>query len=525
MNVLWLALLSLLVQNAQPELVAFEGIVVKAGTNESLAGARVELRRLDVRGGANYFTIAGDDGRFSLRNVRHGRYFLMATRSGYISIDGGRTIAIDRDNADIRVPVTPAGVIYGHVYDQQQRPVVNAEIEVMRVSSKAGRSVLELAQTVSTNDLGEYRAFWLSPGRYYVSALHPDGGRLHPSNLAFGGYMLSIRQAVTIQLPQDRATAQYVPVFSPSTTDEQNADAIDLGPGAEIGGIDITVFPVQRQIARGVIVDASTGLPARNARLFVSRNPARINDAPYIGVDSTTGAFEVSDLLPGSYTVLATAGTLSGRLTLDIGDQDVGNTTIRLTSGFTLRGRIRTDSETVPTGIRVELHPEPDIPDLKMPGPPNNGTASRDGSFSLTAVPPGEYRLDVTMPAGLKGAFVKSASFEGVDVLNEVLRVPETTTGPLELVIGTRPGTLDGHVVDAGQRPVAGVTALLLPGYRAASTDASGRFHFDALPPGNYILFASDEPDSIPSEDRGTPVQIIEAAEANVDTVLISRDQ
>ena len=64
-----------------------------------------------------------------------------------------------------------------------------------------------------------------------------------------------------------------------------------------------------------------------------------------------------------------------------------------------------------------------------------------------------------------------------------------------------------------------------MPGYHTAMTDASGRFHFARLPPGNYRVFASDVVDSLPLyEDRGTPVRIIEGATANADTELISED-
>ena len=114
--------------------------------------------------------------------------------------------------------------------------------------------------------------------------------------------MLTIQQTVTIQVPQTRASAEYIPIFSPSTTDDQDALVIDLGPGAEVGGVDINVFSIHKQVARGVIVDAGTGQPVRNAQLFVTRDPARFNDLPYIGVDSSNGAFEVSSLLPGSYS-------------------------------------------------------------------------------------------------------------------------------------------------------------------------------------------------------------------------------
>jgi hypothetical protein len=302
-------------------------------------------------------------------------------------------------------------------------------------------------------------------------------------------------------------------VFFPSTTDEQNAEAIDLGPGAEIGGIDIAVFPVQKRIARGVIVDAGTSQPVRNAQLFVSHDPVRANDRPYIGVDSSNGVFEVSSLLPGSYTLLAIAGALNGSITVDIADQDVNNLTIALTTGMNVTGRVTTDGPS-PVGMRVGLRPEPEIPNLKISGRPDSGLVRNDGSFSLLAVPPGEYRLDITFPSDLQYAFLKSPS--------EPIRIVEGEPVSLQIEIGTHPGTLDGRVVDTARQPVAGVTAILIPGNHTATTDSSGRFHFDRLPPGDYRVYASDELDVAPvSGERGTTVRVAEGAATNIDTVVL----
>ena len=520
MNVLPIALLLMLLQNPLTS-GTLQGVVVKAGTSETVPNARVELRgvlEMARYGGVNYATTARDDGRFFFRNLRSGQYQLLASRAGYIGVEPLTvTIETEKEVGQIRVPMTLAGVIYGRVYDDKQRPLANAEVDVMKVSSKGGRRTLEFNRSLTTNDLGEYRAFWLTPGRYYVSAIHPDAGRFRSPTGGLGGYRLTIRQAVAIQLPERRTTASYVPVFAPSTTDDHDAQAIDVGPGAEIGGIDISVFPVQKRAARGVIVDAQSAQPIPNAQLSVSRDPVRVNDMPYIGVDSSNGAFEVSGLLPGSYTFLAVAGALNRRITVDIGEQDINNLTIALTAGMNVVGRVTSDGGS-PAGVRVSLRREPEIPNFKITGPPDNGVVREDGSFSLSAVAPGEYQLAVTFPRNLQTAFVKSAP--------DIIRVTEEEAAPLQIDIGSHPGMLDGRVFDAAHHPVPGVTAVLMPGYHIAPTDASGRFHFDRLAPGNYRVFASDVVDSVSLlEAGGTAVRIVEGATTNADTVLIPGDR
>jgi hypothetical protein len=242
-----------------------------------------------------------------------------------------------------------------------------------------------------------------------------------------------------------------------------------------------------------------------------------LNDMPYIGVDSSNGSFEVSGLLPGSYTFLGVAGGLNRRITVDIGEQDVNNLIIPLTAGTNVTGRVTSDGGS-PAGVRVSLRPDPEIPNFKIPGPPDNGVVREDGSFSLAAVPPGEYRLDVTFPRNLQGAFVKSAP--------DIIRITEDQSASLQIEIGSHPGRLDGRVLDAARQPVSGVTTVLIPGYRTATTDASGRFQFDRLAPGDYRVFASDIVDSVPLPgDVGTPVRIVEATTATAEIMLISGDR
>ena len=114
---------------------------------------------------------------------------------------------------------------------------------------------------------------------------------------AKGAFPLSIRQAVAIHLPENRATAEYAPVFSPSTTDEQNANAIDLGPGAEIGGVALAHRDLAavhftgstatfRQLFRavGANVDRYCSYPrvvgetGRDVRVFTAARGHRVRD-------------------------------------------------------------------------------------------------------------------------------------------------------------------------------------------------------------------------------------------------------
>src|SRR5438874_2489417 len=60
---------------------------------------------------------------------------------------------------------------------QQVRPQDRGSITGFIVKMGTGQPVMNVAQTAGTNDLGEYRLFWLQPGKYFVSATPPEGQR------------------------------------------------------------------------------------------------------------------------------------------------------------------------------------------------------------------------------------------------------------------------------------------------------------------------------------------------------------
>ena len=113
---------------------------------------------------------------------------------------------------------------------------------------------------------------------------------------------------------------------------------------------------------------------------------------------------------------------------------------------------------------------------------------------------------------------MKSIRLGDVDVLNGGLRLQGAPAGQLEIVIGTAPGAFEGRVVTGGQAAGAGITVVLLPDvrrrtdlYKAATTDPSGRFRIDRVPPGDYRAFAWQEigdeawqdPDFMQSQESG----------------------
>src|SRR5437867_4249532 len=182
MSMLETALLALVLQT-----LPLQGIVVKKGSTDPLSKATVEVRRDQENAAILDSITTEDDGRFSFGSVAPGRYRLTVTRRGYTRPPLTITLGAGQPAEDIQLNMALTGAISGRVVDAGGRPMGNVEVKAMKASYPEGRRILTPVQSVLTNDLGEYRLFWLAPGRYYVSAVHPKAQGL--SRRMFGVFV------------------------------------------------------------------------------------------------------------------------------------------------------------------------------------------------------------------------------------------------------------------------------------------------------------------------------------------------
>lgn len=551
---------ALLAQTASPSI---QGIVVRVGTNSPLSNATVELRGDDVNASPLFSTTTEDDGRFFFANVQAGRYQLVATRPGYVRPSVTVTVSAGQPLASVQLPMTPTGAIYGRVTDARNDPIPHVEVRALSASYHEGRRVFTTVQTVRTNDLGEYRLFWLAPGRYYLSATHPDarddkmprlGGNMVLEGRPGPGRFFSVQgtnDRPTLFTPPEDGVDRYVSVYFPGTTDERAVSALDLGAGSDYGSVNLVVGPVRERRVRGTIINGSTGAPAQFASLRTSFEFQSFS-ADTMQVDPDKATFDVG-LLPGERLLVASASNGIGYVTLQVGDSDLDNVTIVTLPEFPIRGRLVVDGKP-PTfadveSLRISLRRDPAV---SLPSPTSAGysVVLSDGSFATEAAP-GVYRVNVApilnlVPAppqlsvtrGLAAMYVKSIRLGTTDVLNEGLRIDKPPTAPLEIVIGTSPGAVAGRLVNERQEAVADGAVVLLPNvrrrtelYRTTVTDPSGQFRFEHIAPGDYKIFASTSADTSAwydpefvraYESSGTPIRIVEGKTENVE-IPISR--
>jgi len=471
------------------------GVVVRAGTGEPIAGAQVVaapdgrdggwlLSRLSDTAPPSFLPQATTDGqgRFLIADLKAGAYLVVAQRSGFARPPYGAgspdrpgvriTVAPKQAVQNVVVQLVPGGVISGRVANENGEPVAGMTVLIQRSGYGAdGRKTLTSVAESRTNNNGVYRAYWITPGRYYALA---EPLRSDPAAIAEAGYL---------------------PTYYPGVSDESAAAAIDVAPGGEIGAIDFTVTRQRVFRVRGQLPPSETPLHA-DLIWLVSKN--HVPDGGHREGEISNGRFEIGNVPPGSYWVRASfcdVPLFDGEV--DVIDADVENVALSSHRGFTVSGRIRREGIPLPSRqdarLRVTLEPRSPLDESLNDRRP--ATIEPDGSLHFSDVLPGDYRLRADpMP---QDTFIKSARFGGVDVLNGSAIIGPTAS--LDVVLSTRGGQIEGTIVDQRGRPMANVTAVLLPSSAANRTpgrvltvasDQEGRFVLQPVPPGDYKLFA-----------------------------------
>jgi hypothetical protein len=495
------------------------------------------------------------EGRFIINDLPAGAYRLTIMRNGYAKQNLGQRgpngmippFELSEGEAkDLQIRLTPAGNVGGVVRNTSGRPIAGVTVQLLQCeyTETGDRSFTAIAST-QTNDRGEYRFYWISPGRYYVKAGNDDICRFGegcPSLSKLQNYDRAVGNGVNPG--QSDRSGGYIAWYYPGVRDTEKAVQIDIQPGSEIGAIDFTLERLRHHI-RGRVIDSTTGRsPSWVGVEFYESGSGGI--AYY---DYTPGTVEISNLGPGTYWVrLSLEDSDSGRPPLAaaakfvISDSDVDGFEFILTPSPVVTGRIQVEG--APQGLQLldELEVQllrPTEPETSWGefgfGPSGSHPISlgvKSGAFALKGSPDGEFRVRIpNLPAGY---YLKEARLNGSDVLNAPVRLQ---AGTMELVVSSKGGRIEGVVSDARSLPVPYVQAVLVPKdrsrpelYKNATTDRAGRFSISAIAPGDYVLFAWEaidpyswfDPEVLKAyETRGQNVRVSEASQQSIEVQMI----
>jgi hypothetical protein len=523
---------------------SISGLVVRLGGGEPLNKARVmlvptedQIRALKHKESRVVFTEAS--GKFSIAGIEPGRYRLIVLRSGYVTQEYGQKtpnrpgaiLALDSGKKldDILFRMVSAGVITGRVLDESGEGVPWVVIQALRPIYIQGKKQLVAESDVTTNDLGEYRLFGLTPGRYYVSAT--NGGRL--AAMGRGSIVSNVND-----------TPGYAPTYFPGTTDSARAASVDVRGGEEVPRVDFSLFPTRTYTVRGRVSNSVTGKPGQGATVFLSRQEDGAASFSFSRDSSTRvedpqGNFELKNVTPGTYLLTALSIDEGDRQTasqtVTVAGGDVEGLNLIIAPGVDLPGRVVVvqGQVNVPLSqLRVVLQPK--VPELFGV---HAAAVKPDGTFVLPGVGEGSYQVAVV--GGSPDTFVKSASFSGDDVLEKGLDVSRSAPSSLEIVVNFAGARIDGLVLNKDSLPVAAVRVVLVPDsahrgqrrlFKSATTDEFGRYALRGIAPGNYELFAWEEIDENAWEDpdflgqwdgHGTPVHVVDSSGQMIELSLI----
>jgi hypothetical protein len=594
---------------AQPQIPgksSVDGVVVRATTGEPLAGARVTLARaaaslsasmpsagvaataaIGASGGAAVLTsspsvsagaptpapalpsVATDrDGRFVFDNLEPGLYSLQVMRNGYARQSYGQRVADGPAKAisltagqsmkNIVMRLVPAGNLSGVIRDAAGEPQTGVPVQLLRAAyDSSGQRTFQLAGSAKTDDRGEYRLYWVTPGRYYMSAGMSSGPNrpLNPNNAAAS--------------PNEIPGQSYMLTFYPGVQDGRAAAVIDVNPGVELNGIDFTTARQELYRVRGRVIDSTTGQPpAATAVSLAYRTLTGVSGAfsSREKYDPATGEFELQDVPSGYYVVQAAAADAptaanadtilrianmatrpNARVPIAVSNGDVNGVMLTLSPPGSISGRLTVDGGSLSSmelaNMRVWLRSPVNsdfAPNLEARQASAQPPAP-DGSFVIHGVSPGAYVLEriVNLPTGF---YVREARFNQTDVLSQPMQVISAANATLEIVLSRRVGQLDGIALDVQSRAAPGAQVVLVPDrqrnrtdlYKTALSDANGAFRFRQVPAGDYRVFAWEALESYAYFDqdllrrfdqRGVPVHVSESVGGSVTVHAIPANQ
>lgn len=446
---------------------AVDGSVVNSQTGEPIVRARVTLNSA----GPTPSTTTDTSGRWSFSNLPCAPAGLLVTRPGFLQ-QARRTANLTSGSPvhDMKIELTPQSVFYGKVLDDQGDPVMGAEVAVFVARVAEGRVSFQRNFAGNTNDLGEYRVPSITRGKYIVCS----GSRGASS-------------------PQDLVGVQ---TCYPGPIEGGTASAMDVPAGREIK-VDFTLRQAPAVHVRGTV----SGLPeGRNIGInIVPRGPAT-NMVNPSGGNGRDGKFDFR-VPSGSYMISADyfeAGKhLIARVPIEVGATDIDNVAVTVDSGFSIAGLIRIDPQSKQTGLRsqfgINLRPvEPTTSAGQLKWDTDHT------SFAFNDMSPGAYRLDVFPPAPF---YVKSATLAGQDILNNEFSVTQAA-GPIEILLSDDGGSIEGDVVTADGQPPLGGGIIALRNKRATVIQGLSHFKLLNLAPGDYNLYAWDDPNQVEYADQ-----------------------
>lgn len=474
------------------------GTVLAADTGAPVR--RAQVRAMSSDGQDNRVTLSDDQGRFELKDLVGGRYTVMASRTGFVTMQYGQRRPNERGTPvevaaggvrdKVAFGLPRGGVITGRLTDEVGDPLADAQVQVLRsMFTNSGRRLMPAGRMDTTDDQGAFRLHGLAPGEYVIAA--------------------NYRSVLTMMNPGSRPSGDadqgFAPTYYPGTPAMGDAQRVIVALGQEVSGISFAMTPTRVARVAGRVTGGTPG----EYEGFVSLSPEDMATGPGIGGGAqlqADGAFEMNGVAPGRYVLrVQPRGNRRdddpvGLVTLTVAGADLTGLVIPLLPPSRIVGRIEFEggapADAQPSQVRVMPLPlDPMGGRFMMSGPPRTNA---DWTFSVTGA-----TQPVLLRTGMAGWYLKAVFVDGEDVTDTPITVaPGTTVAGVRLLLTRTATTLSGIVRDDRGNASSSAAIVIFPVddermgplsrfLRSTRPDAEGRYEFKGLPPyGNYRVIA-----------------------------------
>jgi hypothetical protein len=482
--------------------------------------------------------IVDDAGAFVFDGLPSGRYTLTAAKEGYVTAaygakrperPGGTVVLRAGESRGIALRLQHGAVITGTVLDSDGEPVSGITVSALtwRYMIATGERRPVTVGTADTDDRGVYRIYGLAAGEYVVHAVPrvSAGDAQVASDQEINRALAGLRQnsafrsrpgiaPAPLPLPpaESRKSVRLASVFYPGTTVATRAKPIDLGPAEERAAVDFQLEYVPTAAVGGIASEAASIVLMPSAQ-----------SAPWISNVRGTragsdGRFTFSGVPPGEYTLLAMASTpmtswppgvlKAAQTEVVVNGDDIAGISLALQSGLTVSGRVVFDGDTPPLlaipGLRL---PVPAFMPLGLTTVPLPSVQLHEQNrFTVAGILPGVYRM-ASNAAGIRtplaGWWLKSIMANGRDVLDSAIEL-RADSDDVIVTFSDRASELGGRVSDgSGEAWIDGFVVVFSVDHAmwffnsrriaGARPNSEGRYTVRNLPPGDYLVAASDD--------------------------------
>lgn len=471
--------------------------------------------------GHTWNALTDANGRFEIRNLPAGSFYISATKPMYVRAVLGQQrplgpgapveIAAGQVLNGVAIRLVKTGVVTGHVIDEFDEPIGNVQVAVLRTQMFQGiRRMMPAGRVATTDESGNYRLYGIQPGDYFLSASLRNFGMLGNSD--------------------DQST--YTATYYPGTPIASQAQKLTVTAGQTITEVNFSLLPARAARITGTAFD-SQGQPLANARIMAMNPPGSPGGPMSNAAIRADGSFTIGGMAPGEYIlrVMTPGGSAeSATVPVSIMGDDVTGVQIVTLPPTTLRGHVL-----LPPGARRP--PILRVAAMGIGEVPNNANAEvkPDGSFELKV---STGRILLRVPGAMR---LRSVRVGDADVTDSGFDVPpNATVDDIRLELTDVVTQVTGSVVTpSGEKTRDAFVIFFSPDpdrwtfqsrFLTMSSPGASQTYVAHVTPGSYLAVALpstadrnawNDPDFLAQlRDRAVPIAVAEGESKTLDLKL-----